>query len=185
MNLLQEPISINQFEELFKSEYEKLCAVANQYLADLDAAEETVQAVFVKFWEGRMAIEVKQSFAAYLYTSVRNNCLNQLKHLKIKEAYKEHNKREMEYEESRNEVDSSADELTEKIKSAIDKLPEGRKRIFILSRYEGLKYKEIAEKLNLSIKTVENQMGSALKFLKSELAEYAISLLLFIFFLIR
>ena len=183
--MLQEHITLSQFEDLFKSQYEKLCAVANQYLKDLEAAEETVQAIFVKFWENRELIIVSQSHNSYLHTSVKNSCLNQLKHLKIKEAYKEHNQREIEYEENQIEDHTSENELAAKIKTAIDDLPEGRRNIFILSRYEGLKYKEIAERLNISVKTVENQMGSALKFLKTQLSEYTVSLILFILFLGR
>ena len=181
MQVISKTISIQEFELLFKEQYEKLCAIANQYLKDLEAAEEVVQSTFVRFWETREKLNIEKSHTAYLSTAVRNGCLNQLKHLKIKEAYKEDNKREMEYEELRTE-ESNGDELVDKIKSAIEKLPEGRRKIFVLSRYEGLKYKEIAERLNISVKTVENQMGSALKFLKSHLAEYVISLLLIILF---
>ncbi len=177
---MTESISIGQFEELFRAEYEKLCAVANRYLQDLDAAEETVQSIFVKFWENRNTLTVNQSVTGYLFTAVKNNCLNQLKHLKIKEAYKTHNQREMAEEEMRLGTAEDGQELALKIKTAIDKLPTGRRSVFVLSRYEGLKYKEIADKLNISIKTVENQMGSALKFLKTELAEYLVSLLVLI-----
>jgi RNA polymerase sigma-70 factor (ECF subfamily) len=183
LQLVTEAISLNQFEELFKSIYSDLCAKANQYLQDLDAAEETVQEVFVKFWEARESIEIKQSAKAYLSTAVKNSCLNQLKHLKIKEDYKQHNQREIELEQNRDSDDSVLNsELNDKIKMAVDALPQSRKEIFLLSRYEGLKYKEIAEKLNISIKTVENQMGSALKYLKTELSEYLVTLVYFILF---
>ena len=181
VQVISNTISIHEFEKLFKEQYEKLCAIANQYLKDIEAAEEVVQSTFVRLWESREKLNIEKSHAAYLNTAVRNGCLNQLKHLKIKEAYKEDNKREMEYEELRVD-DSDGNELADKIKSTIEKLPEGRRKIFILSRYEGLKYKEIAERLNISVKTVENQMGSALKFLKSHLAEYMVSLLLIILF---
>lgn len=185
MQIQAEIISLVQFEDLFKSQYSNLCAIANSFLKDLDASEEVVQAVFVKFWENRNSVEIKQSFNGYLATAVKNNCLNQLKHLKVTEAYKEHNKREIEYEESRERHENDGNELSDKIKLSIDQLPEGRKKIFILSRYEGLKYREIADKLGISIKTVENQMGSALKFLKNELSEYIVSLLLLLFFVIH
>lgn len=181
MEVISTTISIQEFEKLFKEQYEKLCSIANQYLKDLEAAEEVVQSTFVRFWETREKLNIEKSHASYLSVAVRNSCLNQLKHLKIKEAYKADNKREMEYEELRTE-ESNTDELVDKIKSAIEKLPEGRRKIFVLSRYEGLKYREIAERLNISVKTVENQMGSALKFLKSNLAEYIVSLLLIILF---
>lgn len=183
MQLVAEKISLPQFEDLFRSQYADLCAVANKYLEDLDAAEEVVQSVFVKFWEGKDSLEIKQSVKGYLFTAVKNNCLNQLKHLKIKEEYKAHNQREIALEESQFEGDMESSELADKIQESIEKLPDARKQIFMLSRYEGLKYKEIAEKLNISIKTVENQMGSALKFLKTQLSDYLVTLLIFIIYL--
>jgi len=183
VQLIADKISLPQFEDLFRSQYSDLCAVANKYLQDLDAAEEVVQSVFVKFWEGRESLQIKQSIKGYLFTAVKNNCLNQIKHLKIKEEYKAHNQREIALEESQFDGELEGSELADKIQESIDKLPDARKQIFILSRYEGLKYKEIAEKLNISIKTVENQMGSALKFMKSQLSEYLVSLLIFIIYI--
>ncbi len=145
-------------------------------MQDLDAAEEIVQAFFVKFWENRSELKIQTSQRSYLFTSIRNACFNQLKHIQVREEYKLHNKREM--EESKYSVDDEyqASELDDKIRRTIEALPESRRKIFIMSRYEGLKYKEIAEKLKISVKTVENQMGSAIKFLKLELADYLIIL---------
>jgi RNA polymerase sigma-70 factor (ECF subfamily) len=162
-----------------------LCAFANTYLQDLEAAEETVQAFFVKFWETRDTVNIKTSPRSYIYTAVKNACLNQIKHIKIREDYKIVNQREK--EESQYSVDDEfeAKELDQKIRSSIELLPEGRKRVFMMSRFEGLKYKEIAEKLEISIKTVENQMGSALKYLKSELSDYLVTLILVFNFLMN
>ena len=86
----------------------------------------------------------------------------------------------MEYERSTVEEDYQAIELSDKIRKSIDALPEGRRKIFILSRFEGMKYKEIADELKISIKTVEHQMGSAIKHLKNDLAEYLTLLLILI-----
>ena len=171
-------INITEFESFFKNHYSELCGFANKYLNDVDAAEEVVQGVFVKFWESKNDIDVKIALKSYIYTSVKNTCLNQIKHYKIKEAYKQHNLREM--EDSRYSVDEEVEgtELELRIKASINKLSEKKRNIFIMSRYEGLKYNEIAEKLQLSIKTVENQIGSALKFLKTELADYIVTALI-------
>lgn len=173
-------ISLQEFEDMFKSQYNILCGFANKYLEDLDAAEETVQSIFVKFWESRSTVTITGSLKSYLFTAVKNNCLNQLKHYKIRDDYKEHNKRELDLNETSIGDQLETTELEEKIRASIENLPEGRKKIFILSRYEGLKYKEIAEKLNVSIKTVENQMGSAIKKLRSDLTEYLVILILLI-----
>ena len=144
----------------------------------MDAAEEIVQSTFVKFWEGRGEIRIQSSVKGYLVAAVRNNCLNQLKHINIREEYKIHNQRELENTQVTVDEEMEAYELEEKIRASINELPEARKKIFLLSRYEGLKYKEIAEQLNISVKTVENQMGSAIKQLRIDLAEYLLSILI-------
>jgi len=169
---MQQTIGITEFETLFKSHYSELCAYANKYLNDLAAAEETVQSLFVKLWETKEQIAFQKSVRAYLFTAIRNACFNQIRHIKIREEYKEYNKKEMEKNTYTVNDEYQAIELEQEIRRSIDRLPEGRRRIFILSRFEGLKYKEIAEKLKISIKTVENQMGSAIKHLKNDLAEY-------------
>lgn len=145
------------------------------------AAEETVQALFVKLWETREEVKIEKSPRAYLYTATRNACFNQLRHIKVREEYKEYNQLEMEKERYSVADEYHATELDEKIRASIDRLPEGRRKVFILSRFEGLKYKEIAEKLQISIKTVENQMGSAIKHLKNDLADYLVVLILILF----
>lgn len=171
MENIQE-ITRAQFEELFKNHYQELCAYANHIIHDLEEAEEVVQSLFVKLWENRNTTSIQKSIRVYLFSATKNACYNQQKHLKIKETYKTHNQREIDALSARSDNDYEASELDETIQSAINKLPEGRRRIFILSRYEGLKYKEIAEKLTISVKTVENQMSSAIKALKLDLAEY-------------
>jgi len=169
-----------QYEHIFRLHYSELCSFAVSFLEDLEDAEEIVQDIFVSLWNNKNDINIKVSIRAYLFMSVKNACLNKIKHIKIREKYKQFN--EIEIENNFIDLDKilNANELELKIKEAIDKLPSERKKIFILSRYEDLKYKEIAEKLNISIKTVENQIGSALKFLRNELAEY-LTILFFIF----
>jgi RNA polymerase sigma-70 factor (ECF subfamily) len=167
---------------LFKDHYKELCAYANKYLDDLAASEETVQSLFVKLWENREGLKIEKSPRSYLYTATRNACFNQIRHIKIREDYKVHNQLEMEKQQYTVSDEFEASELDEKIRKSIDCLPEGRRKIFILSRFEGLKYKEIAEKLQISIKTVENQMGSAIKHLKNDLAEY---LTILVFLILR
>ena len=175
-----EAISIAEFESIFKNHYQELCAYANSFMEDVDAAEEIVQDLFVRFWEQRDTKEITTSIRAYFYTSVRNACLNQIKHLKIKEKYKQEQERELTFNTTHDQQDLEINELDQKIHQAINDLPEGRRKIFILSRFEGLKYQEIADKLNISIKTVENQMGEALKFLRIQLKDFIVTLLIFI-----
>ena len=174
-----ECINRKDFETLFNDHYSRLCAYAYNFLKEQEGSEEIAQEVFFKLWINRTDIKIESSMESYLYRSVRNACLNLIKHINVREKYKEHNQEEIEYSEQIDRDPMNASELELKIRASIDLLPEQRKKIFILSRYEQLKYKEIAEQLGLSVKTVENQMGKALQFLRKELAEYLPLILLF------
>lgn len=172
-------ISREDFESLFNDHYSRLCAYAYNFLKEQDASEEIVQEVFFKLWIKRKDIVIESSMESYLYRAVRNASLNLIKHINIREKYKEYNQEEIEYDEQIDRDPLNASELELKIRASIDLLPEQRKKIFILSRYEQLKYREIAEHLGISVKTVENQMGKALKFLREELADYLPLIVLF------
>lgn len=159
------------FEILFNTHYSNLCAYANNFLKDVDAAEEVVQEILFKLWTNRDSITITTSIQSYLFRSVRNASLNLLKHINVREDYKVQHEYEMQNTIS-TEDEMIVSELEQKIRSAIDRLPIERKKIFIMSRYDGLKYSEIAEKLNLSVSTIENQMVKALKLLREELIDY-------------
>ncbi|GAB7087373.1 RNA polymerase sigma-70 factor [Marinifilum fragile] len=172
-------ISREDFESLFNDHYSRLCAYAYNFLKEQEASEEIVQEAFFKLWIKRKDIVIESSMESYLYRAVRNASLNLIKHINIREKYKEYNQEEIEYDEQIDRDPLNASELELKIRASIDLLPEQRKKIFILSRYEQLKYREIAEHLGISVKTVENQMGKALKFLREELADYLPLIVLF------
>jgi len=173
------------FKELFLVQYAGLCAYANKYLNDMDQAEETVQDLFFNLWQKRERLEINLSMEAYLFRSVRNACLNMLKHIKIREIYKETHERELRESESKHDAPLETSELEAAIEAAIESMPPERKRIFKMSRLEGMKYREIAGALNLSVKTVEAQMGKALKYLRECLNDYLIWLLIVMHFLHR
>ncbi len=169
-----------EFEVLFRTLYSNLCAYANKYINDVDASEDVVQEVFFKLWNKRESIEITSSIQSYLYRAVRNSSLNLIKHINIREEYKEYNKREIYYNKTNYDDEIFATELEHKIRETIEQIPPERRKIFIMSRYDGLKYREIAEKLNISIKTVENQMGKAIKYMRKNLAEYITVLIIVI-----
>ena len=160
------------FEVLFKSHYSSLCAYANVFLKDHDASEEVVQEVMFRIWTSRETLVIDSSVRSYLFRSVRNGCMNVLKHLNIREDYKAFQERQSEDSQRSHEDEMIYSELEQKIREAVDHLPIERRKVFILSRYDGLTYSQIAEKLNISVKTVENQMGKALKTLRVELNDY-------------
>lgn len=160
------------FEETFRKYYQSLCNYANSILKEMDEAEEVVQNLFLSIWEKRSDLEINISLKSYLYRAVHNHCLNRIKHLKVREEYQQYavNFYDASYESVSQTV--MKNELETKIEEAIRKLPEQCRLIFRMSRFEDLKYHEIAEQLELSPKTVENQIGKALKILRVELAEY-------------
>jgi len=160
------------FEMIFKSHYEPLCNYAYSFLQDRDEAEETVQATFLNVWEKKERIVIETSLKAYLYRAVRNSCLNVIKHAKIKKKHSD--EAGLTLESSSDSVSQSviSSELDQKIGDALMALPEQCRLIFKMSRFEELKYSEIAAQLNISIKTVENQIGKALKIMRVHLKEY-------------
>lgn len=160
------------FEVMYKTHYSALCSYAHGFLKDPDAAEEVVQEMMFRIWTGRESLVIETSLRSYLFRAVRNGCMNVLKHLNIREEYKSFREREMGETQRSNEDEMIVSELEQKIREAIDHLPVERRKVFILSRYDGLTYGQIAEKLGLSVKTVENQMGKALKSLREELSDY-------------
>lgn len=170
-------------EMLFKEYYQPLCRYANSYLPDPDEAEEVVQNCFIKFWEKREKIDIQSSVKSYLYQIIRNACLNEIKHQKVKRNYSEMVIQKGEDFGGASDEKTIHDELEAKIRLAIQKLPQQCRLIFTMSRFEDLKYQEIADQLNISIKTVENQMGKALKMMRIQLQEYLPFIILFIQFL--
>jgi RNA polymerase sigma-70 factor (ECF subfamily) len=183
-----ERFSINskgEFEKIFRDHYSSLCAYAAHFLKDPDASEEVVQEVMYRLWINRSTIIITGSLQSYLFRSVRNSALNVLKHMDVREAYRRHREQEAAGNGLSDEDGLIVSELQEKIRIAIDRLPMERRKVFIMSRYDGFTYSEIAETLEISVKTVENQMGKALKFLREELAEYLPWLVLFFFDIFR
>ncbi len=167
------------FETLFNDHYESLVAYACSFVEEYDAAEELVQEVYFKLWTQRDKVNIKSTVRGYLYSMVRNASLNLIKHLKITEEYKNDNKLSIEQFEQQVSDAAELSDLQKKIKRSINALPLQRKKIFLMSRYDGLKYQQIADELGISIRTVEKQMSAALKFMRTELGEF---LMLAVFF---
>src|ERR1700761_1001488 len=159
------------FEKIFREYFKSLHAYAFTFMKDDKQAEEIVQNVFCRIWEKREQLKPDGSLRAYLYTAVHNESLNYLKHQKTRAAFIIHHGNDEPETASASEKVMVA-ELGEHIQKALSELPQQCRTIFQLSRFEHLKYGEIANRLGLSVKTVENQMGKALKLLRIKLAEF-------------
>ena len=173
------------FEQTFRKYYERLCNYACSLLKDEEESEEVVQTVFLTIWEKRADLEITLSLKSYLYRAVHNHCLNRFKHATVREAHREYTEYYIpqSYESVTDVI--HANELEERIEKAVSTLPEQCQKAFRMSRFEELKYQEIADQLGISIKTVENQIGKALKILRMELADYLPSMLVIVYFFIK
>jgi RNA polymerase sigma-70 factor (ECF subfamily) len=166
-------------EMLFRTYYTSLCRYAYSFLHDRDEAEEVVQQTFLGVWDRRQGLSIQTSIKAYLYTMVRNSCLNVIKHDRVKQVHELHAKAQGEPVSNNASELMIATELESRIYESMKALPEQCRLVFQLSRFEQLSYAEIATQLNISVKTVENQIGKALKIMRSQLKEYLPLLLLF------
>jgi RNA polymerase sigma-70 factor (ECF subfamily) len=158
------------FEQIFRAYYPILCSYARKYTIDKDTAEEIVQDFFCKLWDKHEEIKINTGFSNYLRKSVINHCLNHTRKMETERKFIDFGDN-LEEVHGTNDHDSN-NELSEHITRALLAMPERRREIFELSRFEGLKYHEIAEKLNLNIKTVETQMTRSLEFMRKYLKDF-------------
>jgi RNA polymerase sigma-70 factor, ECF subfamily len=168
------------FERLFKTHFKSLYAYALTIVKNEMVAEEMVQNVFFKIWEKKAGLNLQTPALAYLYKSVYHESLNYLKHQKVKVAYQSHTAYQLKNQTDQASKKVLLSELEQQINKALSELPEQCRTIFQMSRFEELKYQEIADQLGLSIKTVENQMGKALKLMRLKLVDYLPFLIAFL-----
>ncbi|MBN1349795.1 RNA polymerase sigma-70 factor [candidate division KSB1 bacterium] len=161
----------NEFEKLYRRFCQSLILFANKYVYKLDIAENIVQDVFVNIWQNRTTLDPTCNIKTYLFTSVKNHALNYIKRQRIERRYKETIVID-ERNDQTPEIQYNLNELEVQINKTVEKLPEKRRIIFLMSRQDHLTYAEIAEVLGISVKTVENQMGKALKTLRSYLSNF-------------
>ncbi len=158
-------------KSLFQKHYLSVCKSIHRFVKNKAEVEDIAQDVFIKFWEKRKKLNITSSVAAYLHRMAMNEAISYLrrkKHFESEEV--------IEYSVPNNlysgEEKLLQNELQQNITDAINSLPPKCRAIFQLSRFEELTYKEIAAKLDISVKTVENQMGKALKVLRGKLKGY-------------
>lgn len=163
-----------QFESVFREYFVRLCCFADRYTNNSEESKEVVQDVFLKVWNKRDLLPLDDDLKFYLFRSVKNACLNLLQHKRVVDEFQSVLYLLYAANEKDNTVVQSLEvaELQDEINTAIAGLPAECRRIFLLSRESGLKYAEIAQELNISVKTVETQMSRALSRLRSSLKDY-------------
>ena len=159
------------FNQVFRHYYSQMVRFCIRYVADSDIASEIVQDLFVKLWTNREKISFTTSFESYMLTSVRNSAIT---YINKERAHGEANLRVVSDESDNNDPSETlqSNNLEESYRQILKDMPEKRREVFLASRYDGLKYSEIAEKLGISQKTVEAQMTAAIKQLKDGLKPY-------------
>ncbi len=166
------------FEMIFMHYYSGLVVYADRIVKNLEISEDIVQSIFLRFWEGREEIEIR-SIRNYLLQSVKNRCIDHLRSLEIRNRYANRTLGQNLHEAGEDFFVKS--ELQQMVETSLDKLPSRCREIFIMSRFENLKMAEIADKLNLSKRTVETQISKALKILRVELKDYLTLIFLYFF----
>jgi RNA polymerase sigma-70 factor (ECF subfamily) len=159
------------FNQVFRRYYSPMVRFCIRYVADSDLASEIVQDLFVKLWSNREKISFNTSFESYMLTSVRNSALT---YINKERSHAEANLRVFSEESDNTDPSETlqSNNLEESYRKILKDMPEKRREVFLASRYDGLKYSEIAEKLGISQKTVEAQMSAAIKQLKDGLKAY-------------
>ncbi len=164
--------NVKAFESLFYKYYTPLCKYVTLIIGSYDEAEEIVQELFYKLWRDREMISITYSIKSYLYRSAHNMALGYCEHDEVKQRfYQNYTNNNVDYSFS---VDSEIEcsELKKILDNVLKKLPDRCKTIFMMNRFQGKKYKDIAVELSLSIKTVEADISKALKILKEEVDCY-------------
>ncbi|MDX9882814.1 MAG: RNA polymerase sigma-70 factor [Prolixibacteraceae bacterium] len=170
----------NAFHKAFDLYYPRLCFFADNIIHDFDLSRSVVQQVFVDLWIRHKNLNVLFSLKSYLFQAVRNEALDILKHRKVETKYLQRIQNTEEQSSFHDRIEEA--ELNDRINAAIQELPPKCREIFMLCRFDDLKYPEIAGRLNISVKTVEMQISIALKKIRKKLSHSQyVNLLAFIF----
>ena len=173
-------IDDRNFEEIYLKYFPRLLRFAQEYVLNKEDAENIIQDVFMTLWERRGDLKIHISLISYLFILIKNRCIDHLRRKRHAETGKKQMQEDFTYEqqmklyslEALDHTLISDSDLEQIITCAIDSLPPKCREIFILHKIEGKKYREIAEKMDISVSTVENQMGIALRKLREQLKDY-------------
>ncbi len=165
------------FKRLFTTYCRNLVHFAYRYVHDVQVAENLVQDVFVRIWDKREQLDPAANIKSYLFTAVKNEALKHIRHAKVVDKNAGDILHIHQDKQRKNRADTPEKklddmEVAQAVQEAVDELPEKTRLVFSMSKYDHLTYREIAEILEISIKTVETHMGRALKYLRKRLADF-------------
>lgn len=177
VSFVNSSIDKSSYDIIYRLHKSKLIYIASNYLPSKEDAEGVVQDVFIKLWEKRDYLIIDSNITGYLYKMTRNACLDILKKKRRVvpiESHTLHKENTLKYNALANNTASGIieKELEDLIQKSVEQLPEKCKKVFVKSRFQGLKHKEISHDMNISTKTVENHISKALKHLRISLREY-------------
>ena len=159
------------FTSIFEAYYKDLVQFAFTFTKDVDNAEDVVQDVFVRLWEKREELKLHGSLKSYLLKSVQNSCLDELRRRKVREQYAEEHAENDVWQLYNNDTEDYIfySDLQNRLEHLLSKMPDEIAQTFRMSRFDGLKYKEIAQQLNISERLVESRISKALQILQQSL----------------
>jgi RNA polymerase sigma-70 factor (ECF subfamily) len=166
-------MSMEEYEKIFKQYYSELCIYAAKILGDSSHAEEIVQELFTNLWSKRYVLKIQKDIKNYLLQAVKNNCLMYFRDKKRKH-YIESDLIQQPIDNDRSPAiqQLTVNEITHIIENTLQNVPERWRNIFTMIRFEGYKYREVADNLSISVKTVEKAMGQMLKMFRRSLHDY-------------
>ena len=175
-------LDVKEFERIFYRLQPRLYAYCCKYINDSEQAKDIVQECFVHLWDNRA--EITGSYESYMFRAVHNRCISHFRSLKVHADYETSVKQRLKEMEIHPETPNPLTELylkeiNELLQDCVEKLPEKCRLVFMMSRYQGMKNKEIAAKLGVSVRTVDTQIYHALKIVKEELKDYLSLIALF------
>lgn len=157
------------FKAIFMKYYSPLVILADRYIHSLSESEDVVQDMFFHLWKNRKNIQIKTSLRSLLLASVKNRSIDYVRKFKVRDKYESLC---MERDSQAEDILYSESELKDALNKALSKLPEKVKQVFLMNRFQGLRYSDIAQKNGISVKTVEAYMTKALKMLRYEMSDY-------------
>ncbi|ASU33096.1 RNA polymerase sigma-70 factor [Mucilaginibacter xinganensis] len=158
---------------IYKKYWQSLYISAHNILKDQQACEDIIQELFIKLWNNRHTLEITVSLKAYLYASIRYEVYRQVRTGAVRGEIYDNLLERLETPGTYNDIEYK--ELIGQVSSVVNKLPEKCREVYKLSREEHLSHKQIAEQLNISTKTVENQITKALRYLRTSLTTTVIA----------